>query len=282
MSEQDRPPSFLQSLLAYRRERLPMARFGVLALFLAVVAGASGLERAPALVLAWLLVAVFRLRDDLADREHDRERHPERVLVRAASVQPFELATRLGLLACAALLIALRDLASAGCLLALAAAFELGYRLELPGRHRWVLLKYPAFVALLGEQPSLSLLSLVYLSFVVFERVDDPALRSRADATLRLGAYLLAAGVIAAHHLLVAKASLVWLALLLATWTFAVALALASASAEKPRALAPLGLFFVTLIIWSHDPSRRSADEDDHLIRQGIAHARDAQLLLLW
>lgn len=261
--------SAIELLLAYRRERLPMSRFAVLALFLAGVAGATGLERVPMLVLAWLLVAVFRLRDDLADREVDRERHPERVLVRAASVRPFVIAFVLGLLASAALLVGVRELASAGCLLALAAAFELGYRLALAGRHRWVLLKYPAFVALLDPHASVSLLALVYLSFAVFERIDDPALRQRERAGVRLGVYLLAAGAIAAHHLLAAEASPLWLALLLATWTVAVALALANASAERPRALAALGLFFVTLIIAAHD----------HLERD--AHARDAQLLLL-
>lgn len=270
MSDASSRGSAVELLLAYRRERLPMARFGALALFLAV-AGATGLVCAPMLLLAWLLVAVFRLRDDLADRERDREHHPDRVLVRADSVRPFVLAVVLGLLASAALLVGLHGLASAGHLLALAAAFELGYRLELPGRHRWVLLKYPAFVALLDSHASVSLLALVYLSFAVFERIDDPALRRREHAAVRLGVYLLAAGAIAAHHLLAVEAAPLWLALLLATWTVAVALALANASAERPRALAALGLFFVTLIIAAHD----------HPLPQGNAHARDAQLLLL-
>jgi hypothetical protein len=40
-------------------------------------------------LLALLLLAQFRLWDDLADRERDRSAHPERVLVRSARVTPF-------------------------------------------------------------------------------------------------------------------------------------------------------------------------------------------------
>lgn len=42
-----------------------------------------------AFVIAGLGVVAFRLMDDLADREHDRDMHPERVLVRSQHIGSF-------------------------------------------------------------------------------------------------------------------------------------------------------------------------------------------------
>src|ERR1700722_11223913 len=81
--------SAIAELLHYRRTLFPLGRFLPLALFLTLAASAQdqtttvflALGRV-FLVLPWLLQ--FRLADDLADRERDRQDYPDRVLVRAA------------------------------------------------------------------------------------------------------------------------------------------------------------------------------------------------------
>ena len=76
---------------AYLRERFHLRLFGPLAVAIAV--GASGARGDWATVVvdsgfALLLLAQFRLWDDLADRARDSVEHPERVLVRAREVTP--------------------------------------------------------------------------------------------------------------------------------------------------------------------------------------------------
>ena len=78
-------------IFAYLRERLPVWFFGPLALGLA--AGALGrAESLSQLALttgfAFLLLAQFRIWDDLADRHADAIAHPARVVVRASSNVP--------------------------------------------------------------------------------------------------------------------------------------------------------------------------------------------------
>jgi hypothetical protein len=75
--------SSLEAIGAWRAQRLPLARFGLLALLLAWAAGADTMTAAGALasiVLALSLVAQCRLWDDLVDRERDRRAQPERLL----------------------------------------------------------------------------------------------------------------------------------------------------------------------------------------------------------
>lgn len=84
-------------LLDYTRERL--IRGPVLTAVLLVTAGAQigrGFS-SPALaatdfVVSLCLVIAFRIWDDLMDRERDRVRHPERVVVRARSTASLSLA----------------------------------------------------------------------------------------------------------------------------------------------------------------------------------------------
>jgi 4-hydroxybenzoate polyprenyltransferase len=85
-------------LLAYARERLTPDRLlpAVLLVVIATLAG-KGWTGPAALaadtVLALALVVTFRIWDDLMDRERDRSKHPDRVVVRAPSTDPLVLAT---------------------------------------------------------------------------------------------------------------------------------------------------------------------------------------------
>lgn len=193
----------MNELRDYWRERLPLTRFGPLALVIGSLGGPPAGQLVASGGLAFVLIATFRIRDDLADREHDAVTHSERVMVRARSLRPFAAAVVVGLAIGFVGIGALRGLDRGLGLLAVAAAFELGYRLKLPARHRWVLLKYPLFAILLADSLSPTLAGLCYLGLAIHERLDDATLRSRPDAHLRLAAYVVAALVLAVLHWLV-------------------------------------------------------------------------------
>ena len=173
---------------AYLRERFPLKVFIPLA---AVIAAASGEgaavgQFAAALTVALLLLAEFRLWDDLADRRHDARVHPERVLVRAASLQAIVLLC-LTLAAVNAALVVLRD----GMGIALAALVSIHAVLALlyAGRSRrtiagdqLLLSKYPACVAIVGganvaAAPVRITLcaAAIYLAASAYEAWHDPA-----------------------------------------------------------------------------------------------------------
>ena len=83
-------------LLAYARERLTPGRLlpAVLLVVIATLAGKGWDGRAVLAadtVLALALVISFRIWDDLMDRERDRSKHPDRVVVRAPSTTPLVL-----------------------------------------------------------------------------------------------------------------------------------------------------------------------------------------------
>ena len=237
----------MHDLRAWLHERLPLSRFGPLALFLALLGGAPSLSRVAMVGLASLMIVAFRIRDDLADRERDAVTHPERALVRVRSTRPFALAVAIGLaLACLGLCRA-HGLDRGLALLGLVAAFELGYRLELPGRHRWVLLKYPIFVWLLADALAPTLAGLCYLGFVIYERLDDAKLRARPDADMRLAAYLFAAALLAVAHLYLVEAAFGWLLAFGGLWAFAVE------AARGRSSIARFGLLLLCLLLWSHD-----------------------------
>jgi 4-hydroxybenzoate polyprenyltransferase len=148
--------------VAWAATRLLQWRIGLLWLMVVAAATAAGAAEPPAwtLLAAAALVVQFRLWDDLADLPHDRVHAPQRVLVRSTrpgafrgllwlSVAPIALAF--------ALLQGWPRLAAYLLLLASAAAIyrttdSLGARRRL--RAQLVLLKYPAFVLLLAEQPA--------------------------------------------------------------------------------------------------------------------------------
>jgi hypothetical protein len=79
-------------IVPYARERFTPAVFGPAAIAIAM-AGAIGRYSLPDVALdtlfAVLLLAEFRLCDDLADRRADAVTHPDRVLVRAHALWPF-------------------------------------------------------------------------------------------------------------------------------------------------------------------------------------------------
>lgn len=232
----------------YLNERLPLARFGPLALLLTLLGGALQLERLPIIGLALLLIIVFRLRDDLADRSRDVVEHPDRVLVRASRLEPFVLAFYLGLLAAVVLVTLSYDIKRGASLLVLALGFELAYRLDLPGQQYWVLLKYPCFVILLADAVVPMTIALCYLSFVVFEQVDDKVLWLRPRRRSRLLGFVIAAGLIAACGLYDTNASLPWFVALFGLWS----LCGAYVCAADRTIIARLGLFLITLLMWSH------------------------------
>jgi 2-polyprenyl-3-methyl-5-hydroxy-6-metoxy-1,4-benzoquinol methylase len=150
----------LAELVAYGGERIAKVR---IALLVALVAGlgfaverpqdaASALIR---IVLVALLVIQFRLWDDIADREHDRERHPERVLPRhQGRATPF-LVLLGGLTVPILALLSTFENAGArvGAYGALAVVLAVVYGSQATAHGRvmrggWLLLKYPVFVLL--------------------------------------------------------------------------------------------------------------------------------------
>lgn len=270
MSEAARSSS---ELVAWLRERMPARRFIPLALALVLLGGGLEARRVPLLGLAWVWLAVFRLRDDIVDLARDRVHAPQRVLCRASSLRPFERAWTIAVVLALALTAFLQGLGHARMFAGLLGAFELAYARGLPGRHRWVLLKYPAIVLLLGDRLDLATLGvamLAYLSLALFERVDDARLRERPDARVRESALVLLAALLALALLVHAGAPWPWLAALALTAT----LALALLHAGKPE-LAPLALACLAALAWANDRhhSPRSSP--------GVEHARDPALLCL-
>ena len=147
-------------------------------------------------VLAYTLVLVFRIGDDLADLRSDRLRHPGRVLVRASSGTPIVVL---------ALVIALGDVLMMlsqprpGARIAVFAAISLLLGLwyhrrarlragPLAGAHV-LLLKYPAISLLtcaswdgLTLHTALPSVGAIYLGLCIYEQVHDRAVRESRGA----------------------------------------------------------------------------------------------------
>jgi hypothetical protein len=141
-------------------------------------------------VLLLVAIFVFRLWDDLADREHDRLRHPERVLVKCRNLTPFIVILLGGLLLLAFLLRGdLRQLlVYLGLVALLAVLYHSGLEkvLARSARSGLVLLKYPLFVYLLVTPSRRAWLAGlgVYALLLVYEWRDDPDLRGAAPLPL--------------------------------------------------------------------------------------------------
>ena len=176
--------------------RLPLARFVPLALTLSCAASAANgtplSETALGAVLAFALVAQFRLWDDIVDRHRDRSRYPERVLTQAASVRPLALLCGgLGVTNLCALAVFV-DVSAAAGLLLLSAGLGIWYACEPPRdalHAHVVLLKYPAIVLLLSQplarpQELLLAAAAVYTAMCAFELLDDALAHGRARAAL--------------------------------------------------------------------------------------------------
>jgi len=164
---------------------LPWPRFGLLALLLAWAAGVGASFDAQAFIVCWVLafalIAQFRLWDDLADRARDRGAHPERVLARIEDTRAFVVVCiALGSVNAAALF-ALHGAARVAGLAMLCIGLGAWYRLhtsrELLHTHV-LLLKYPAFVLLLAAAPAepwaMALAAAaVYSAMCSFELLDE-------------------------------------------------------------------------------------------------------------
>lgn len=187
---------------AYWHERYPANVFVPFAILIAAAGTAAG-GSLPTVrgaftgsVLAYTLVLVFRIGDDLADIHSDRLRHPGRVLVRASSGTPIVVL---------ALVIALGDVLMMlsqprpGARIAVFAAISLFLGLwyhrrarlragPLTGAHV-VLLKYPAIALLacpnwdsLTLHTALPALGAIYLGLCIYEQVHDRAVRESPGA----------------------------------------------------------------------------------------------------
>lgn len=149
-------------------------------------------------VLLLVAILVFRLWDDLADREHDRLRHPERVLVKAQDLTQFIVVLVAGLLSAAFLLRG--DVRQLLVYLGLVALLAVLYHSPLEkvltrsARSGLVLLKYPLFVSLLVTPSFRAWLAGIglYVLLLVYEWRDDPDLREAAPLPLLAAA---AAGI---------------------------------------------------------------------------------------
>jgi 4-hydroxybenzoate polyprenyltransferase len=183
-------------LAAYLRERLPVRLLLPASVGLALVA--VGVETPATLsavvVTAGLLVAQFRIWDDLADRNRDRIDHPERVLVNADSVTPVRIACA-GLAAANFGWVFARDGfgASLALLIALNGGAAVWYArrgVRTTAADHLLLTKYAAIVAIvagtrLAVDPARTLLAMVsaYLAACVYEAWHD---RTSPASTPRL------------------------------------------------------------------------------------------------
>ena len=152
-----------RDLISYVRERLFVPKIGAVWLLLSAMLMISGAQVLPspwwAPAIAALGIVSFRLMDDLADRKHDLEKHPERCLAQTQHLPMFRIVAA-ALVVCMTIITGLGlglyrgagFLGLAGALFFVARAYGLG------AGHRktvvfMVLLKYPAMVLLVAADP---------------------------------------------------------------------------------------------------------------------------------
>jgi hypothetical protein len=187
----------MHELLAYARTRILRSRILLLWLLVlgaSVAAGPSG----GAAGIAWLalasalLIAQFRLWDDLEDIAHDRSLHPDRTLVRSTDLTRFYALLGISIIAAVPLFAVFASKLQAVVYLALIVAFWLLYRMlralalrRFP-RSMLVLSKYPAFVLLLAIDPlrlwTAAVAMTLYLLLAVYEWRHDPELAGERGA----------------------------------------------------------------------------------------------------
>lgn len=194
-----------KALGSYLYTRFPATRFIPLAIFLATAGLAAS---PPAQVSHWLLAAAlaltltlqFRLWDDIADRDHDRETHPTRVLCHTRDIKPFLIAaTALFVLNGALLAWHHAPGSRPVAYLALCTYLLAWYRFRPVAAQAGmlnsllVLVKYPVIAWLIGIPSTdtdpvllLSCLFSVYLIFIIFEILDDHSLRQIPGAMFSL------------------------------------------------------------------------------------------------
>lgn len=204
-------------LVGYGRTRIAQGRVAALIAALAALAFVAEAPRGVGdgllrTALAALLVVSFRVWDDLADRAFDAVHHPDRVLARSAALGWFwamlagAVAITVGGLAAFGGAASLSIYAGLIVLLAVVYHGPLKLTRERFIRAQLVLLKYPAFIAMLGASGVTSRTTLCaaagYLLISLHDWRDDPAPRERYRGG-RI-AVILAVGFVAAVSLVVA------------------------------------------------------------------------------
>jgi hypothetical protein len=194
--------SSIKLIYAYWRERYASSVFLPFAILIAAAGAAADgsiptlRDAIPACVLAYTLILVFRIADDLADLSHDRVAHPERVLVQASSVTPIIMLAFV--IAAGAVLLMLRQ-PHRGARIALLLAIAIFLWLWYHGRARLgagplvsahvVLIKYPIISLLtivswdkLSQHTALPAFGAIYLGLCIYEQVHDGVVRESRGA----------------------------------------------------------------------------------------------------
>jgi hypothetical protein len=194
--------SSMKLIYAYWRERYPVSIFLPLAILIAAAGTAAG-GSLPTVrgvvtgcVLAYTLILVFRIADDLADLGSDRLRHPQRVLVQASSVTPIVVLALVIAVGDILLMLsqprpAARIAVFAAISLFLALWYHRRARLRagpLAGAHI-LLIKYPVISLLtcanwegLALHTALPALGAIYLALCIYEQVHDRTVRESRGA----------------------------------------------------------------------------------------------------
>ena len=175
-------------IAAYFRERFAPAVFAPLAAGIALAASGGTFETlrfTADACFGLLLLAEFRLLDDLADRRGDAETHPRRVLARAATISPFVSTCAMLAAGNAAISAASAATISLPVLLALHAVLAVLYLTRSRrtiGGDQLLLAKYPAFVLIVaGARVATAPLAVaagalvVYAAVSLYEAWHDPA-----------------------------------------------------------------------------------------------------------
>lgn len=195
--------SSIKLIYAYWHERYPARVFVPFAILIAAAGTAAG-GSLPTVrgaitgcVLAYTLVLVFRIGDDLADLPGDRRRHPGRVLVRASSRTPIVVLAWLIALGDVLMMLSQpRPGARIAVFVTISLLLVLWYdprtRLRagpLAGAHV-LLLKYPAIALLacagwdsLTLRTALPALGALYLGLCIYEQVHDRTVRESRGAS---------------------------------------------------------------------------------------------------
>jgi hypothetical protein len=174
-------------IAAYFRERFRLGVFAPLAAGIALAASGGTFDALSFLAdtsFALLLLAEFRLLDDLADRRSDGSTHPERVLVKAPRIRSFVgtcallAGANLAISAVAATTVSLPVLLA---LHAVLAAWYLTRSRRTIGGDQLLLAKYPAFVVIVaGARVATAPMFLaagalvVYAAVSLYEAWHDP------------------------------------------------------------------------------------------------------------
>jgi hypothetical protein len=194
--------SSIKLIYAYGRERYPVSVFLPFSILIAA-AGAVADGSLPTVrdaltscVLAYTMVLVFRIFDDLADLPGDRLRHPDRVLVQASSVTPIIVLA--SLIAAGDILLMLRQPHASPRIavffaLSLFLALWYGLRVRLHAgplvSAHVILIKYPVISLLtcvrwdeLSQHTALPAFATIYLGLCIYEQVHDRVVRESYGA----------------------------------------------------------------------------------------------------